>query len=173
MNLNALTASTDIVWAAANDALDLASLSEQQEKLIVDIACLLLARRAKSEPALTSPAETRNLLRMWLGNERNEVFVAVYLDNQNRVIEMVKHFYGTVDSASVYPRVIVQKALEVNAAAIVFAHNHPSGVCEPSNADRHITQRLCNALELVDIRVLDHMVVGCNEIVSFAERGLI
>jgi DNA repair protein RadC len=96
----------------------------------------------------------------------------LFLDNRNRVITFEKMFYGTIDGASVYPREVVRMALKTNAAAVIFAHNHPSGVAEPSQADEQITQRLKEALALVDIRVLDHLIVG-DEVVSFAERGLL
>jgi DNA repair protein RadC len=101
------------------------------------------------------------------------VFGALFLDNRHRVLEVAEMFQGTIDGASVHPRVVVQRALEVNAAAIVFFHNHPSGVAEPSHADEALTRRLREALALVDVRVLDHFVVAAGESVSFAERGLL
>jgi DNA repair protein RadC len=97
----------------------------------------------------------------------------VYLDNRHRIIDVAELFHGTIDGASVHPRVVVQQALELNAAAIIFYHNHPSGVAEPSHADEAITRRLKEALALVDVRVLDHFVVTAGESVSFANRGLI
>ena len=97
----------------------------------------------------------------------------MFLDNRHRVIQVVEMFQGTIDGASVHPRVVVQRALELNAAAVVFFHNHPSGVAEPSHADEAITRRLRDALALVDVRVLDHFVVAAGESVSFAERGLL
>ena len=103
----------------------------------------------------------------------HEVFGALFLDNRHRVIQVAEMFQGTIDGASVHPRVVVQRALEVNAAAVVFFHNHPSGVAEPSHADEAITRRLRDALALVDVRVLDHFVVAAGESVSFAERGLL
>jgi DNA repair protein RadC len=122
---------------------------------------------------LTTPDETRNFLRLRLADCRNEVFGCLFLDNRNRIIAVRELFQGTIDGASIYPRVVVQRALEMNAAAIVFFHNHPSGVAEPSHADEAITRRLKAALALVDIRVLDHFVVSAGESVSFAERGLL
>lgn len=122
--------------------------------------------------ALCSPRETRQFLSAQLANYPHEVFACLFLDNRNRVIAFEKMFYGTIDGASVYPREVVKMALKKNAAATIFAHNHPSGVAEPSQADEQITQRLKEALSLVDIRVLDHFVVG-DEVVSFAERGLL
>ena len=106
-------------------------------------------------------------------DRKAEVFGCLFLDNQHRVIDVGELFQGTIDGASVHPRVVVQQALALNAAAIVFFHNHPSGVAEPSHADEAITKRLKDALALVDIRVLDHFVVTAGECVSFAERGLL
>ena len=106
-----------------------------------------------------------------LRDRPREVFALLLLDNQHRVIQFVELFYGTLDSASVWPREIVQIALKHNAAAVILAHNHPSGVAEPSRADRQITDRILAALALVDIRVLDHLVIGDGITVSFAERG--
>ncbi|EGG99083.1 DNA repair protein RadC [gamma proteobacterium IMCC2047] len=95
----------------------------------------------------------------------------MYLDSQHRLIRYQPHFYGTIDSASVYPRELVKSAIEYNAAAVILAHNHPSGVAEPSQADRQITEQVRKAMSLIGVRVLDHMVVGDSEVVSFAERG--
>jgi len=122
--------------------------------------------------SLTSPQETRQYLTNQLRDYAHEVFAVLFLDQRHRVIEFEEMFRGTVDGASVYPREVVKKALEHNASAVIFAHNHPSGVAEPSQADERITQRLKAALSLVDIRVLDHFVVG-DDVVSFAERGLL
>jgi DNA repair protein RadC len=122
---------------------------------------------------LSKPDETRDFLRLRLADYRNEVFGCLFLDNRHRIIAVRELFQGTIDGASVYPRVVVQQAMEVNAAAIVFFHNHPSGVAEPSHADEAITRRLKDALALVDVRVLDHFGVSAGESVSFAERGLL
>jgi len=122
--------------------------------------------------ALCSPQQTREYLKAQLRGYPHEVFACLFLDNRNRVIEFKIMFYGTIDGASVYPREVVSMALKKNAAAVIFAHNHPSGVAEPSRADEKITQRLKDALGVVDIRVLDHIIVG-DEVVSFAERGLL
>ncbi|MFC1502933.1 DNA repair protein RadC [Pseudomonadota bacterium] len=121
--------------------------------------------------ALTSPQQTRHYLSQLLRDRHREAFYVLFLDNQHRVISGEVLFEGTIDSASVYPREVVKRSLEFNAAALILAHNHPSGVAEPSQADRRITRRISDALGLVDIRVLDHFVVGDGEIVSFAERG--
>ena len=136
-------------------------------------AITILDKRIKRGDALCSPAQTRQYLRLQLASEKAEVFCCLFLDNRNRVIEFKRMFHGTIDGASVYPREVVKQALDHNAAAVIFAHNHPSGIAEPSQADQHITQRLKSALELVDIRVLDHIVVGDGETVSLAERGLL
>jgi DNA repair protein RadC len=121
--------------------------------------------------ALTSPELTRRYLRLQLQHEVREVFAALYLDSQHRALAYEPIAHGTLDSAAVYPREVLKRCLHHHAAAVIFAHNHPSGVAEPSQADRRITERLCDALALVDIRVLDHIVVGEGDCTSFAERG--
>ncbi len=120
---------------------------------------------------LASPDATRNYLTARLRGQRNEVFACLFLDNKNRVIEYEELFFGTIDGASVHPRQIVQRALSHNAAGLILAHNHPSGVAEPSQADRQITRHIKEALSLLDIRVLDHLVIGDGEITSLAEIG--
>ena len=107
-----------------------------------------------------------------LRDSPHEIFAVLFLDQRHRVIKFEEMFQGTIDGANVYPREVVKKALHHNAAAVILAHNHPSGVAEPSQSDERITQRLKDALALVDIRVLDHFVIG-DDIVSFAERGLL
>ncbi|WP_203299472.1 RadC family protein [Marinobacter sediminum] len=140
-------------------------------------AAMEMARRVMDEPLrqgdpLRSPEDTRRFLTSRLGTYPHEVFAGLFLDNRHRVIQYRELFRGTIDGAAVYPREVVRQALEDNAAAVIFAHNHPSGVAEPSEADVALTRRLKEALTLVDIRVLDHMVVGHGEVVSLAERGL-
>ncbi|NVK43745.1 MAG: DNA repair protein RadC [Oceanospirillaceae bacterium] len=132
----------------------------------------LEASLARGE-ALESPAAVRRYLAARLRHQGREVFACLFLDNRHRVIRFEELFFGTIDAASVYPREVVKRALFHNAAALILAHNHPSGVAEPSLADQQITRRLIDALALVEVRVLDHMVVGDTEVVSFAERGLI
>ncbi len=122
---------------------------------------------------LSDPGSTRRFLMAKLRPYEREVFACLFLDNQHRLIAYEEMFFGTIDGASVHPREVLRRSLELNAAAVLFAHNHPSGLAEPSLADKRITQRLTAALKLVDIRVLDHMVVGDTEVISFAERGLI
>ena len=123
--------------------------------------------------ALTSPDITRAYLSAQLRGYSYEVFACLFLDNQHRVIEFEELFRGTIDSASVYPREVAKRALHHNAAAVIFSHNHPSGICEPSPSDKHITDKLKQALNLFDIRVLDHFIVGDGSPYSFAEHGLL
>ena len=108
-----------------------------------------------------------------LRDKPHEIFCCLYLDNRHRVLAFEEMFSGTLSGASVYPREVVKAALKINAAAVIFAHNHPSGVAEPSQADEALTRRLKEALALVDIRVLDHLVIGDGEVVSFCDRGLL
>lgn len=131
----------------------------------------VLSRCVTRGTAFNSPGVARDYLRMTLGSREHEVFVLVALDSQHRLIEVIEMFRGTIDSASVYPREVVKETLACNAAAVIFAHNHPSGIAEPSQADRILTEKLKNALALVDVRVLDHLVVAGADIASFAERG--
>jgi DNA repair protein RadC len=119
------------------------------------------------------PASVREYLQLKLHDCKAENFGAVFLDNQHRVLCFEEMFQGTIDGAQVHPRVVVQRALEANAAAVILYHNHPSGLAEPSRADENITSRLKDALSLVDVRVLDHFVVGAEDVTSFAERGLL
>ncbi len=141
-------------------------------------AALELARRhlkaglARGQ-ALTSPGATRHYLAAELRHRPHEVFCALMLDTRHRVIRFEELFTGTIDSAHVHPRVVVERALQHKAAALIIAHNHPSGIAEPSQADLAITRRLRDALGLVDIRLLDHFIVGDGEVVSLAERGLV
>ena len=122
---------------------------------------------------LSSPDITRAYLSAQLRGYKYEVFACLFLDNQNRVIELNELFRGTIDAASVYPREVAKLALHHNAAAVIFAHNHPSGIAEPSPADKYITDKLRQGLALFDIRVLDHFIIGDGEPYSFAEHGLI
>ncbi|MGH8690282.1 MAG: RadC family protein [Burkholderiales bacterium] len=141
-------------------------------------AALELARRCikedlKSGAALTSPGAVRDYLRLAIGGKAHEVFVCLWLDAQHRVICVDEAFRGTLTQTSVYPREVVKKALEVNAAAVIFAHNHPSGAAQPSQADELLTRSLKEALALVEVKVLDHFIVAGNQAISFAERGLV
>lgn len=150
------------------DALVSHKLAVAREILLRD-----LAERMKSEPVLSSPGTVRDWLRLRCANLEHEVFIVVLLDAQNRLIEAQELFRGTLSQTSVYPREVVKYTLARNAAAVLFAHNHPSGVAEPSRADELLTQNLKSALALVDVRVLDHFVVAGNQTTSFAEKGLI
>jgi DNA repair protein RadC len=123
--------------------------------------------------ALTSPEETRRYLTIRLRGYPAEVFACLFLDNRHRVIEYEELFFGTIDGASVHPREVVRRALRHNAAAVILAHNHPSGISEPSQADIQITRRLRDVLNLIDVRVLDHLVIGDGPATSLAERGLL
>ncbi|MDG2792192.1 DNA repair protein RadC [Vibrio parahaemolyticus] len=139
---------------------------------ILEKAAEILEQQYLRGDALCSPQATRDYLKYRLGAKEREVFSVLLLDNQNRVIAYEELFQGTIDSASVYPREVVKTALKANASAVIFAHNHPSGVTTPSEADKRITKRLQDALSLIDIRVLDHFIIG-QDTFSFAERGLI
>ena len=140
-------------------------------------AALELGRRfleaeVRARPALSNPDKTKTYVKAWLCRYPHEVFACLFLDNRHRIINSEILFTGTIDGASVYPREVVKRCLELNAAAIIFAHNHPSGIAEPSQADRQITIKLTQALALLDVRVLDHLVVGDKLVTSMAERGL-
>jgi DNA repair protein RadC len=141
-------------------------------------AVLELARRSLREEvqhatALSSPDKVRAYLRLTLSSRPHEVFMALFLDAQNRLIVADELFRGTLTQTSVYPREVVKRALAVNAGAVIFAHNHPSGVAEPSRSDELLTTSLKQALALVDVRVLDHLIVAGSNVLSFAERGLL
>jgi DNA repair protein RadC len=141
-------------------------------------ACVEMSRRYLREclergDVLSSPEDTRNFLMSELSGRTYEVFACLFLDNKHRVIKFEELFYGTIDGASVYPREVVRRALQHNAAALILAHNHPSGIAEPSQADIAITRKLKEAMSLIDVRVLDHLVIGDGYSVSLAERGLV
>jgi len=127
----------------------------------------------KGSPVMSAPANTREFLRAHLGPLEHEVFAMLVLDNRHRLIEYVELFRGTVDGASVHTREVVKETLKRNGAAVIFAHNHPSGCADQSQADEFITRRLKDALGLIEVRVLDHLIVGDDKILSFAERGLL
>ena len=142
------------------------------------IAAIELARRStkeelKSGSALTSPGAVRDYLRLAIGGRAHEVFVCIWLDAQHRVILFEEAFRGSLTQTSVYPREVVKSALAHNAAAVIFAHNHPSGVAQPSQADELLTGTLKDALALVEVKVLDHFIIAGTQAISFAERGLL
>src|SRR5262245_1063432 len=141
-------------------------------------AALELARRSAQETIreaklLTSPGAVRDYLRIAIGGRPYEVFVCIWLDAQHRVIKFDEPFRGTLTQTSVYPREVVKMALQTNAAAVIFAHNHPSGVAQPSQADELLTHNLRDALALIEVKVLDHFIIAGNQAISFAERGLL
>lgn len=155
------------------ERVDIDNLLGTEQNAIINLALAILSHRHRPGQPLTNPAETSRYLTLKLSGYKNEVFCAIFLDNRHRVLSFDELFVGTIDGAAVYPRVVVQRAIEINAAAVIFAHNHPSGIAEPSQADRSITHRLKEALNLIDVRVLDHIVVGNEGTTSFAERGLL
>lgn len=154
-------------------ALQRDDLNDTEQASLISLAFEILTARHRPGTVLSSPLETRQYLQLALGTYKNEVFGAVFLDNRHRVLAFEELFFGTVDGTAVYPRVVVQRALELNAAAVIFTHNHPSGNAEPSRADEILTKRLKEALAVVDVRVLDHIIVTSVETISFAERGLL
>jgi DNA repair protein RadC len=152
----------------------LCAVAAQREVWVIQQAIALLERRIfKVGPCLSRPAAVRDYLRLKLVAEPNEVFAIVFLDSMHQVLAYEPMFRGTINSTAVYPRVVVQRVLELKAAAVVFAHQHPSGVTEPSSADRALTQQLQAALALIDVRVLDHIIVGQGIPYSFAEHSLL
>jgi DNA repair protein RadC len=132
-----------------------------------------MSRSVRRGTSLSSPRATRDYLTLKLGTLEREIFVVLFLDKRHRLISYEEMFQGTIDGASVYPREVVKEALKHNAAAVILAHNHPSGVADPSTADEAITRRLREALALIDVRVLGHLIIAGGEIMSFAERGLL
>lgn len=142
------------------------------DQIIAKALEILAARTARGE-TLNSPQSVTQYLKICLAQRESEAFFTLYLTTQHHVIELEESFKGTIDGAAVYPREIAKAALIKNAAAVIFAHNHPSGVAEPSAADRRITQRLVEALALIEVRVLDHIIIGGTDAYSFAENGLL
>ncbi len=155
------------------DKVKITLLNETEQTALIDLALELLVSRHQPGETLDSPDNTRKFIRLLLSEVKNEIFGTIFLDNKHRVICHENIFFGTVDSASVFPRVVVQRAMEHNAVAVIFYHNHPSGNPEPSQSDQAITKRLKDSLALIDVRVLDHIVVGSESDISFAERGLL
>ena len=146
---------------------------KREDAVIVQALTILEGRLGEPGVCIDSPDKTRQYLTLKLAEKKHEVFCILFLDNRHRVVGFEEMFRGTIDGASVHPREVVRAVLEHNAAAVILAHNHPSGAPEPSNADRTLTRRLVDALALIDVRVLDHLVIGGTDTVSFAERGLI
>jgi DNA repair protein RadC len=167
---------TDLFAAAEKEFCETRGMG--QAKYVQLQAVLEMARRALREEmeagdALNSPGVVRNYLQLLLRGRQQEVFMAIFLDAQHRVSAAEELFSGTLTQTSVYPREVVKRALHHNAAAVIFAHNHPSGVAEPSQSDQALTDALKQSLSLVDVRVLDHFIVAAGSCLSFAERGLI
>lgn len=147
--------------------------AEYGDDLLVEAAQRILGERLMGEN-LASPSVVKNYVHVRLSNEAREHFMVIFLSSQNTVIKAEILFSGTLTETSVYPREVVRRALELNASAVILAHNHPSGVAEPSRADEFLTLKLKEALQLIDVRILDHMVVAKGVLVtSFAERGLL
>ncbi|XTZ38284.1 RadC family protein [Salmonella enterica] len=144
-----------------------------QLKGIGELARRYYNARLLEESSLLSPEMTREFIQSQLAGEEREIFMVILLDNQNRILKHCRLFSGTINQVEVHPREIIREALKANAAAVILAHNHPSGNPEPSKADRQITERVINSCQFMGIRVLDHLVIGCGEYVSFAERGWI
>jgi DNA repair protein RadC len=144
-----------------------------QLQAVLEVGRRYLEEKLERADALSSPHDTRSYLSVRLRGYTHEVFACLFLDNRHRIIRYEEMFRGTIDGTSVHPREIVKRALELNAAALIFAHNHPSGVTEPSRADEQLTRRLADALALVEVRVLDHFIIGDGQARSFAELGLL
>ena len=140
---------------------------------VLELARRSVASELSAKPVFDSPAKVKDYLSLQLDARAHEVFAVLFLDAQSRLIVLEEMFRGTLTQTSVYPREVVKRALDLHAAAVILAHNHPSGAAEPSRADEYLTQTLKSALGLVDVRVLDHLVVGQGAVVSFAERGLL
>ena len=139
---------------------------------VMEIARRAIAQPLRTSPVFESPQQVKDYLALQLGGLPHEVFAVLFLDHQHRLLQLEEMFRGTLAQTSVYPREVVRRALDLNAGAVILAHNHPSGLAEPSRADEYLTQTLKGALALVDVRVLDHLVVGQGQVVSMAERGL-
>ena len=172
-NLDLFPESTSAAELVSPDAFARKKAELERRKQVIREATQLAYAHLKSSNPLTSPSATRNYLTLELAGEEREVFCCLLLDTRHRVIGFHRLFYGTIDAAHVHPREVLKLALLENASAMIIAHNHPSGVAEPSQADLAITRRLRDALGLVDIRLLDHFIVGGKEVVSMAERGLV
>lgn len=144
------------------------------EDRVIEQALEIIARRLDDRgPQLRGTTDTADYLRLVLGTRKQEVFAVLFLDAQHRVIEFREMFFGTIDCSNVYPREVVRAVIETNAAAVILAHNHPSGCAEPSRGDIELTERLTDVLEIIDTRVLDHFVVTPDRAISMAEQGLL
>ncbi|MEY3667571.1 MAG: hypothetical protein RL572_1111 [Pseudomonadota bacterium] len=144
-----------------------------QMQAMLELSRRYMREELEDRDVMSSSALTREYLRARMRHYPHEVFACLYLDNQHRVVRFEELFSGTIDGAAVYPREVVKRCLHNNAAAVIFAHNHPSGIAEPSHADVAITLRLKSALSTIDVRVLDHIIIGSRDVVSLAERGVV
>jgi len=140
---------------------------------VLEMARRAIAQQMREAPVFDAPQKVKDYLALQLGGRTQEVFAVLFLDAQHRLLRLEEMFQGTLAQTSVYPREVVRRALALNAGAVILAHNHPSGLAEPSRADEHLTATLRSALALVDVRVLDHLVVGSGQVVSMAERGML
>ncbi|PLW67797.1 JAB domain-containing protein [Pseudohalioglobus lutimaris] len=146
---------------------------DSQDEVIAAAIRFVEERATYTTETLQSPRASKDILRLRIGDKEREIFCVLYLNNQHQLLKVDELFMGTIDGAAVYPREIAKAALAHNAAAVILGHNHPSGITEPSSADRRITERIVSALGLLDIRVLDHVIVSTNSTFSFAEEGLL
>jgi DNA repair protein RadC len=167
--------SREVYSGSLRPLFDCSDGANPHEKLLVarELVKRWLKEQLQQQCVLAAPAQVREYLGIMFADKEHEIFVGLFLDAQNRLIAAEELFRGTLTQTSVYPREVVKRALRNNAAAIIFAHNHPSGVAEPSHADEALTQALKQALALVDVKVLDHFVIAGATVVSFAERGLL
>jgi DNA repair protein RadC len=165
-----------LLHAGANDLKRVKGLGPAKRAeitAVMELARRSLAQELAERAVLTSPQQVKDFLQLKLAHLGHEVFAVLFLNAQHQLVELEEMFRGTLTQTSVYPREVVKRALELQASAVILAHNHPSGVAEPSRADEYLTQTLKAALQLIDVRVLDHLVVGRAGVVSFAERGLL
>ncbi|ORU90531.1 MAG: hypothetical protein A6F71_06085 [Cycloclasticus sp. symbiont of Poecilosclerida sp. M] len=153
------------------EGLGLGEAKYAQLQAVLEMARRHLRENLDKKDVISSPADTKKYLHSQLAHRKQEVFACLFLDNKHQIIAFEELFFGTIDGASVHPREVVRKAIKLNSAAVIFAHNHPSGNPEPSRSDIQITQRLIQALELIDVRVLDHFIIGQQGSCSLAERG--
>ena len=159
--------------ASLTDVKGLGPAKRAELAAVIELARRALAQQLRQSPVFDAPQKVKHFLQLQLGAREHEVFAVLFLDAQHRLLKFDEMFRGTLTQTSVYPREIAKRALELGCAAVILAHNHPSGAAEPSRADEYLTQTLKSALQLIDVRVLDHLVVGHGEVVSFAERGLL
>ncbi|HEB56627.1 MAG TPA: DNA repair protein RadC [Gammaproteobacteria bacterium] len=155
------------------DAVEHKHLTASEQESIIKLARDVVRENYKPGQLVSSSTDIKDLMIFRLADLNNEIFGAVFLNNRHTIIDIEDLFQGSIAGASIHPRVVVQRAMECNAAAVIFYHNHPSGDPRPSEADQEITKRLKDALELMDVRVLDHLVVGGADVVSFADQGLL